>query len=71
MSSLKSYRAITVADLGVRPDQNEHAESAFAPLTGQALDLPLASCAALVEQGKKPFQLKLEKNCPRSVLVSI
>ena len=32
MSSLKSYRAITVADLGVRPDQNEHAESAFAPL---------------------------------------
>ena len=51
----KSYSAITVADLEVRPDQNEHAESPFAPLTGQALDLPLASCTALVEQGKKPF----------------
>lgn len=55
MSLFKSYSAITVADLEVRPDQNEHAESAFAPLTGQALDLPLASCTALVEQGKKPF----------------
>lgn len=55
MSLLKSYSAITVADLGVRPDQNEHAESAFAPLTGQALDLPPASCTALVEQGKNLF----------------
>lgn len=55
MLLLKSYSAIIVAELGVRPDQNEHAESAFEPLTVQALDLPLASCAALVEQGKKPF----------------
>lgn len=30
-------------------------ESAFVPLMCQALDLPLASCAALVEQSKKPF----------------
>ena len=62
MSLLKSYCAVTVVDLGVRPDQKEHAESYLWQVEEHWWKKGL---------GQKPFQLKLENIFYRGLLVSI